>query len=95
MANCAIVLILRDTQPARILPRCFSPRRERGKSPFDTKATMSTMIWCSLRIESTITGTIEARYAFRLTSTTTTTRPPAWKIALDGILVSTSDTIYL
>ena len=59
--NCAIVRSLRVTHDAKILPRCFSPRRERGKSPLETKATISTMTWCSLRTALTITGTMEAR----------------------------------
>lgn len=44
IANWAMVLILRETQEARILPRCFSPSRDRGKSPLLTNATMSTII---------------------------------------------------
>ena len=61
MPNWAIVVNLRVTQLARILPRCFSPSRERGKSPLATNATISTTTWCSLRTALTITGTIEAR----------------------------------
>ena len=41
IANWATVSIFLVTQLARIFPRCFSPRRERGKSPFATKATIS------------------------------------------------------
>jgi hypothetical protein len=77
-----MVRSFRVTHDANTLPRCFSPKRERGKSPCDTNATISTTTWCSLRIASTMTGTRDARKAFLVTSTTTTTRPPAWKTAL-------------
>ena len=38
---CAIVRIFLVTQPARILPLCFSPSLDRWKSPFCTKDTIS------------------------------------------------------
>jgi hypothetical protein len=82
---CAIVRIFLVTQPAKILPRCFSPSRERWKSPFCTKETMSITSWCSFRIALTITGTIDARKLRRKISTTITTRPPAWKTALQVV----------
>lgn len=80
--NWAIVRILRETQLAKILPRCFSPRRERGKSPFCTKATMSRTSWCSLSTVLTIMGTIDARKARVRDSAIRTRSEPAWKIAL-------------
>lgn len=86
MLNCAIVRILRDTHEARILPRCFSPRRERGKSPLETKATMSRTSWCSFRTVLTITGTMEARKERVRDSAIRTRREPAWKMALEGVL---------
>lgn len=82
MLNCAIVLIFLLTHEARILPRCFSPKRERGKSPSATKATMSRTSWCSLRTVLTMTGTSEARKARVRTSAMSTSKEPAWKIAL-------------
>jgi hypothetical protein len=82
----AMVRIFLVTHPARILPRCFSPSLDRWKSPLSTKVTMSTTNWCSLRMEFTITGTIEARKLRRKTSMTTTTSPPAWKTALNFVL---------
>lgn len=85
--NCAIVRILLVTQLARILPLCFSPNLDRGKSPLLTNATISATIWCSFKMALTMTGTRDARYALRATSTKTTIRPPAWKTALFILLV--------
>ena len=82
MENCAIVLIFRLTHEARTLPRCFSPRRERGKSPRATKATISRTSWCSLSTVLTMTGTSEARNARVRTSAMSTSREPAWNMAL-------------
>lgn len=79
---CAIERIFLVTQPARIFPLCFSPRRDLWKSPFCTKDTMSITSWCSFKMAFTMTGTILARKLRRKISTTMTTRPPAWKTAL-------------
>ena len=82
MLYCAIERIFLVTHPARILPRCFSPSRDRWKSPFCTKETISMTSWCSFRMALTITGTMLARKLRRKISTTMTTRPPAWNTAL-------------
>ena len=85
MLYCAIVLIFLVTHPAKILPRCFSPSLDLWKSPFCTKETMSMTSWCSLRMALTMTGTMLARKLRRKISTTMTTRPPAWKTALQFV----------